>query len=493
LTVKTIFSQPTISQLAIVIDKLLLKKTPNKDEVIEVVKNKKHYNLSQTQLMLWSYYKLDTLSTVYNENFIVELEGELDIPAFTKSLEYLIDRHEALRINFLEINGQPFQKISTAPKIKLDLLDFSQKKNKHKLSQDIINQLANQPFKLESELLFRFKLIKLDAHQFIFVFFFHHIIADDKSLNIFIKELIALYNIYLNNEQPKLPEFKFQFKDYAESERRKDYKKKMITQEKYWLKTLKNPLPILQLPSDKPKPTRPTYVGDMEIVNLDQDLTDRINEFCQQHHITSFALGITVFSVFLQKLTGQTDIILGMLSTLRKHNDFENMFGPLFNTSIYKQSVDTELKFADYLTANKQLLLEILENSEYPINTLIEKLKLKKFVHNFGVYNIMYQHNEIIDKIGSENLGVSRVSFIKNNTSKCDLRLIIRQTETRFLLICEYNTDLFCQDTIKRWLKYYLTLLKNVLSSPESKISDLELITEEEKYKLINDFSHAKD
>src|SRR3989339_738262 len=384
----------------------------------------KGYKLSYAQERMFVMYKLDPNSVYYNIHHIREVDKNLDISIFGKSLNLIVGRHEILRTNFKEINGTGIQFINFETKFKLKVI----REKNNKIIDEIIEKWINTPFDLEKDSLIRAILIQ-NKNRNILILTIHHIVTDDWSMNLFYKELKIIYNALIDKKEPVLPKLNLQYKDYAEWERSKENEIRLKDQEKYWLKKLSGEIPILNLPIDRPRQAVQKFKGDKENIILNKRLTDSLRKISRDNNVTLFTLLFTIFNVFLYKITNQDDIIVGTPSSDRNHMEIESNMGFFINMLAIRTKIKSDQTFEGLLQETQNNILETLHNKEYPFAKLVEKL-----------------NNELI-------------------------------------LTCEYNTDLFNKKTIERFLLYIETLIKNIINNQEEKIKDLDIIYKKEKYK----------
>jgi len=495
---KDFLSNPTINHLYDIVKKnIVSNKNFRKVNSITPTKPKPFYALSNAQKRLWILYKLEPNLSFYNISIVRKLSGKLDIDSLNKTIETLIDRHEALRTNIQEKEGTPVQVVRHKSNVKLRIIDLTRKpaKNKLRLEKAIIKASTNQPFKLETDQLIRFKLIKTKTTEQTLIIVVHHIIFDNWSDDIFLKELAKLYSAYSTNQPAYLPILPVQYKDYAEWEQSKENQKRLKQNGKYWLKQLRGELPLLNLPTDKSRTAIQTFNGDTEQILLDKNTTQQLNQLASQTNTTQMVLLFTAFAVFLHKLTGQTDLIVGALAANRDYPELANVIGALFNNLAIRTKLQPDQKFLDLLSRTRQTILDGFTNKDYSFDQLIEKLNPKRDLSRAPIFNVIFQ--TLYQPTASQTKKTANQLVIKHRapdyeTTVTDLRVLVTEATDQLIIKFQYNTDLFSPDTIKQWLGYFKTLLIHILANPKDKLKDLELITSKEKDYLINDYNDTK-
>ena len=285
-----------------------------------------------------------------------ELSGPLDIPALKRSFHTLLARHQSLRTNFKEIDGSPVQFIHKKSQTKLEEHDLSRLKDRTKQAaaeRSYHPKADKRALRLETDPLLRMTIIKKESDKHTLVIVLHHIITDAWSMGIFYRELAALYNGYQKGEKPGLEPLPIQYTDYAVWEQSKENEKRLKKQEKYWLKTLAGDLPVLNLPTDYPRPPIQTYQGAVESIIIDEKTTRQIKDLARANDTTLFTLLFAVFNVFLYRLTGQEDIIVGTFAANRQYQGLESIIGILFNNIALRNKISPHDTFVGLLTRIK--------------------------------------------------------------------------------------------------------------------------------------------
>ncbi|CCQ69837.1 hypothetical protein CWATWH0402_5489 [Crocosphaera watsonii WH 0402] len=283
---KLFFDFPTIAKLAEHIESRKSLNISGLSPIIEPRKKQKQLPLSFAQERLWFLTKLEPKRTDYNMPFILEIKGLLNIVALEKSINTIIERHEILRTNFSSIDGKPTQIINKDINFKLSIDDLRNKKETQ--ANKIVNQFTERPFDLAKGLLFSVKLLQLDTKVYWLIFNIHHIIFDGWSYEILQKELFTLYQAYGQEKIPELGQIPIQYADFSLWQRHWFTEQNLASQLNYWKEQLKGTLPILQLPTDFPRPSLQTYQADSYSWHLSSELTTKIKSFCQQAGVTLF-------------------------------------------------------------------------------------------------------------------------------------------------------------------------------------------------------------
>lgn len=451
------------------------------------------YKLSSAQTRLFLLSKFEPGTSVYNINYVKEINGNLDINVIKNSLNLLSERHESLRTVILEIEGKPMQTILTNDNISLVISDLSTIKNREKREKDkikLVRKIVSKPFSLIDDRLFRANLVKTTKDQHTLVLSMHHIVSDGVSLDILHRDLLAIYNALLRKRKPVLPELRIQYKDYAEWEQSSVNQRRIKKQETYWLEKLQGQLPILNLPTDKPRPVVLKNSGDIEKIEFDKKLFFALKKLANKQNTTVYVLLYTIFSIFINKITGQKDMLIGTPVANRKNSDTQNLVGVFLNNLVIRTEISKNEKFIELLNANKKNIIEAFCNSEYTFENLIEKLNINRDLSRTPIFNVYFQHDSLYTELDKMADLTIKSNVYSNKTAKFDLKF--RSWEARknkLIIFCEYSTDLYFSETIREYLKIFVQIAEEITKAPEKKLADLDYIPVESKNKLIVDFN----
>lgn len=445
------------------------------------------YPLSHIQKGIWSLYQIEPKSRLYNICKISEISGKLDTVALSKSLQLLINRHDSLKVNFKEVDGEPVQIVNRRTKAYLKVIDLSKEKEnkKRKKKNRIIDREVNKPFNLEKNPLFRTILIRLSKNRHTLLVVTHHIIFDGWSTDIIFKELGLLYDAYLKGQANPLLPVTAQYKDYVAWEQKRIRSGELKKQESYWIKKLGGDVPVLNLPLAKPRPPIGTYSGNTQEKEISGRLVKNIYRFCQKSNVTLFSFFFVIFNIFLQRITGQDDLIVGTLVSSRFRYEFENAVGIFLNGVAVRSDLSGNLSFVKLLYKIRRNITEAIDNSEYPLDLLVEKLDIRKDLSRPSIFSVLFR----VDNKDAHKMNLTGTKtdarYISAEISRHDLRICLREkNDERFVLNCEYNTDIFNEETIRIFLNMMATLAESVVKNPKSKIADLEVVSKEDKYRL---------
>ncbi len=462
-------------------------------KAIQTVTRPQNLPLSFAQQRLWFLEQLQPDTTTYIIPSAVRLTGELNLNIFEKSLNEIIRRHEILRTNFIIQEGQPVQIISANSTLKIDKIDLQ---HLDKAEQDIaiIQDLKNaqNPFNLAQDLLLRVHLFQLKPSEFVVLLTLHHIISDGWSMEIFIRELISIYTAFCNHKPSPLPELPLQYADFAIWQRQWLQGEVLDKQLSYWKQQLQGILPILQLPSDFPRSRLQSFQGDSQTFKISPHLTQQIKAFSQTEGVTLFILLLTVFKVLLHRYTGLEDIIVGSPVANRNRKEIEGLIGFFVNTLVLRSSLTGNPSFREFLQRVKQITWEAYDHQDLPFEKLVEHLHPERDLS----YNPLFQVKFRLENAPQNEFklpGLSLTPFKQTNpTAKLDLSLDIYETSSELVGGFEYNRDLFKAETISRLINHFNILLEAALKNPDTKISELTLLTPSEQHQILKTWNQTQ-
>jgi amino acid adenylation domain-containing protein len=479
------------------VTKILAQMTTNAKPSLSLIQQQKNtsiHPLSFAQQRLWFINQLNPNSPTYNIPIVISFKGCLNLAVLKDSFNEIIRRHEVLRTNFTVVDGQPVQVINQALTLSLtveDLRSFSDSERTQE-AQRLARELAQQPFDLSEQSLLRAKLLQLNDKDYQLIVTLHHIIADGWSVSIFIKELAALYEAFSTGKLSQLPELPIQYTDFV------NWQKKWLDCERiqflldYWKQKLKGELPVLNLPTDRPRSPVQTFKGSQAKLVLSQTLTKGLKNLSRQQGVTLFMTLLTAFKTLLYRYTGQTDILVGSPIANRNRVEIEPLIGFFVNILVLRTDFSSELSFKELLARVKSTALESYVYQDLPFEKLVEELQPNRDLS----YNPLFQVMFVLQNVSISNSSQSDVSIsyeeTYNGTSKFDLTLFMEDFEQGLVATCEYNTDLFNTDTITRMLGHFQTLLESIVSNPEQCISDLQLLTPPEIHQLLVEWNDTK-
>ncbi|MDM9379445.1 amino acid adenylation domain-containing protein [Chlorogloeopsis sp. ULAP01] len=461
---------------------------------IQQDKNTSHYPLSFAQQGLWFINQLTPDTPTYNIPIVINFKGCINLIALQDSLNEIIRRHEVLRTSFTVKDGQPVQVVNEAVIVTLSVEDLRSLSENERIqeAQRLVTEFAQQPFDLSAQSLLRSKILQLNDKNYQLLVTLHHIIADGWSTSILIKELTALYEAFSTAKLSPLPKLPIQYRDFVNWQRKWLDGERTQSLLSYWKQKLQDELPVLNLPTDRPRSPVQTFNGTQAKLVLSQTLTKALKKLSHQEGVTLFMTLLAAFKTLLYRYTGQTDILVGSPIANRNRAETKSLIGFFVNVLVLRTDLSGDLNFQELLARVKSTALEAYIHQDLPFEKLVKELQPSRDLS----YNPLFQVMFVLQNLPKPNLNLTDVSVNYeegyNGTSKFDLTLFMEDCERGLIATCEYNTDLLNADTINRMLGHFQTLLESIVSDPKQYISQLQLLTPSEIQQLLVDWNDTK-
>ncbi|SKB14961.1 non ribosomal peptide synthetase, involved in aeruginosin biosynthesis [Planktothrix sp. PCC 11201] len=450
--------------------------------------------LSFAQQRMWFLHQMDSQNPSYNESPTIRLTGNLNIAVLEQSLNAIIERHEILRTTFPMIDGKPVQKI--LPSLQINLIVVNLQDLPSNQIEEIIAQELQKPFDLTQAPLVRFTLLDLSQESYILVPVIHHIIIDGWSKGIFFKELSYFYQSFLSKTPVNLPQLPIQYADFAVWQRQWLQGEILENQLNYWQKQLADAPPLLELPTDQPRPSIPTFQGHTLSFQIDPDLTDKLKTLSQRSGVTLFMTLLAAFTTLLFRYSHQEDILIGTPVANRNRQEIEPLMGFFVNTLVMRNSLQGNPTFGELLQQVRQGVLGAYANQDVPFEQVVDVLQIERSLSYNPLFQVIFALQNA--PLGDLNLpGLKATSLaVENVRVKFDLSLVLEETETEtgnYLEgFWEYSSDLFTPERITRLVGHFQTLLKGIVTNPQQRVEELPLLTEAEKYQLLVDWNQTE-
>ncbi len=492
-----LFEAPTIQGLAQQIEKALkqVEQQLQAPPILPCVQQKQAIPLSFAQARLWFLSQLEPDSATYNIPAAVRLCGQLKVEALQESLNCIIQRHSALRTNFVtDDNGQPIQVIAPELKLRLKVVDLRSlpQTELENTTQQLATQEAVRCFDLASEPLVRATLLQLKQEEYVLLLVMHHLVADGWSMGVLVRELACFYSGLCNQKPTVLPALPIQYPDFAIWQRSWLHGEVLQTQLSYWFEQLSNATDVLQLPTDRPRPTHQTFRGAHQSFALSENLSQRVSSLSVRQEVTVFMTLLAAFVTLLYRYTQQTDICIGTPIANRNRAEIEPLIGLFVNTLVLRTSVEGNPTFVELLSLVREVALLAYAHQDLPFEQLVEALQPERNLTHQPLFQVMFVfQNAPMPPLELPGL-TSSYTEIDTATTKFDLTLSMSNSEQGLVGSLEYNTDLFNADTISRMVGHFQTLLEGVVADPSQRLADLPLLTPAERQQLLVEWNHTQ-
>ena len=433
-------------------------------------------------------------TAVNNLSVLLEFNGKLHITVLEESANKIIARHETLRTHFSFDKGLLVPEVLPEARITLPIEDLQKINAAEHLN--IARQHAERevlrPFDLAQAPLIRLRLYALNEERYLLLVIAHHTISDGWSLGVFLKELMLFYQEIIHGKIKSHPELPIQYSDYAYWQNGEKPEKDLQSSMAYWKKQLGGELPVLQLPIDQLRTTKQTYSGGTHRFIISRALTEALEKLSRESDATLFMTLLTAYSILLHRFSGQDEIIVGSPIANRNRPDLENMIGVFINPVTLRVDLSGNPGFRELLKRVRNVCLGAYANQDLPFEKLVEELNPQRDLSRTPIFQVVFNmQNSPMPKLGIPGLDISFLD-IDRGVSQFDLTLMLTKAEGQWHVTVEYGDDLFKAATIARMFQSYQLLLEDIVVQPDQLVSNLQMISEEERHHLIHDLNQTE-
>ena len=490
---RLMFETPTIDGLAPRVERIRSGQSEEKSP-IQRTRRDQPIPLSFAQQRLWFLDQLDPDTALYNAPWAIRMKGALNPEALTGALNELVRRHEVFRTTFTSIDGQPFQVIAPELKIQVATIDISgvPVEQREAEVQRLAVEAAQQPFNLKTGPVFRAKLVRTDAQEHVLLLNSHHIANDGWSMWQFIRDLGTAYEAICESKPCNLSEMPIQYADFAVWQRSYVTGDVLDRQLSYWKKRLDGAPDTLELPTDFLRPASLSYRGAVERRVCSRTLGDKLSRFSRSENATLYMTLLAAYQALLYRYSGQEDIVVGSPIANRTRSETEGLIGFFVNTILMRADLSGNPTFRELLHRVREDALGAYSNQDVPFEKVVEVLRPDRYLGRLPMFQVWFALQNVPRT--EFRLGGIELSSIDahNGTSKFDLGLFAVERPDGLHLYAEYSTDLFHATTIQRFLSHYQLLLEMVLENPDRCISDISILTEEERQQVVSQWNDTQ-
>lgn len=431
------------------------------------------YRLSFGPESLWYLDKLTPHGAVYNVPFLSRLVGKLNVGAFERALNALIERQTVLRTVFIVSRGAPLALL-----VKKRLVDFKKfdlrglpQAQREPEARRLARQEAGRKFDLARDAMLRAFLFRLDEDEYFFLFVTHHIVFELGSLAILHGDLSAFYNAFMNGTPPALPPLTFRDCDFAGWQRMTLAGERLERLNNYWRQQLTG-APTVTIPLDFPRPSAHTYRGVRHFFNMPSELCAETVAVCRELGTTPYRGLLAVFYALLWCYSGQTDLCVGSPFSSRCPG-IENTIGFFANTIVLRTDVSGNPTFRDVVKKLDRIVLRGMANSELSFEKIVEAVQPSRDPSRTPLFQISFRgRTQPYARLQLDGIVAEQPEFIDNGTAKFDLALEVEVTTGKACFV-EYCTDLFREEKIVQIEEDYLNLLRDSISHRDTPLSEI--------------------
>ncbi|WP_122712834.1 non-ribosomal peptide synthetase, partial [Pseudomonas viridiflava] len=458
---------------------------------IQATRHDEPVPLSFAQQRLWFLAQMEDANSAYNIPLGLQLNGHLDTRALKRALERIVVRHDSLRSRFIQQEGEA--RVQAAPVSVVPYLLWQDLRGQDEQAlQCVVREEAAQPFDLLDDLPIRGRLLCLAEDRHVLLLTLHHIVADGWSLGVFTRELTTLYRAFSQGLDDPLPPLALQYADYTLWQRDWLDGERMSHQSDYWHQALSGAPALLTLPTDRPRPARQDYSGASVAVRLDPRLCDDLKTFCQLHAVTPFMLFMGAWAVLLARLSGQSEVVIGMPVANRRRSEVEELIGLFVNTLAVRIDTSGEPDVSTLLARIKSQVIQAQEHQDLPFEQVVERLRPPRSL----AHSPLFQASLAWD--GSQGLGLQLGDLHLQPLSeqptfaKFDLTLSMGETDEGFGGVVDYATALFDESTVVRYVGYLEQLLWTMVGNAHAVPARAGLLGPQERRRLLVEFNASE-
>jgi amino acid adenylation domain-containing protein/non-ribosomal peptide synthase protein (TIGR01720 family) len=484
---RTIFETPTIESLASAVDDALGRRQGVEAPPITTVPREGDLPLSYAQQRLWFLDQLEPESPFYNVPEIYRISGSLDVGILERALQEVVRRHETLRSSFHARDGKPYVTIAPELPVPIPVIDLSALQAGEREGE--VNRraadAARQPLPLSQAPLFRIALLRLEPQEHVVLLVIHHIISDDWSTSVLVRELSALYAAFATGTPSPLPPLAIQYIDYAAWQQSWLSGEVMQAHLEYWGAQLRGCPALLELPTDRPRPPVQTFEGAYEIFALPAPLSLRVKEFSRQEGVTLFMTLLGAFGALLSRYSGQEDLCIGTPIANRNRGETEGLIGFFVNTLVLRTDLSGDPTFRELVRRVRETALGAYAHQDTPFEKLVDLLQPERDLSHSPLFQVMFVlQNTPLQAQQVSDLTIAPVEA-HSGTAKFDLTLFMLEEAGHLAGAIEYNTDLFDRSTIQRMAGHFCRALEQAVQEPGLPVSRIDLLDLHEKNRIL--------
>lgn len=461
--------------------------------------------LSFSQVRFWVIDKLTAGSSNMSLPVVVRLKGKLSIAALQHTFNEILRRHEILRTNFRDIEGEPRQVI--APRrwlsvLKVDVTDGSASELMDQ-AQLLITLITERPFDLSRDPLVRVFLFRLSDLEHVLCVNLHHIVFDGWSEGILTEEVVTIYSAFSAGTPSPLLDLPIQYADYAVWQREWLQGKVLEDLLAYWRKQLGGGVGVVDLPYDRPRASAKTFLFGKCEMRLPRPLSEAARALSRREGSTLFMVLLAIFYMLLYRYSGEEDLAVGTLTANRSRSQVEGLIGLFLNTLVLRANLGRDPSFREVIRRVRETTAGAYQHQDLPVEKLLEVLQSERdvsFTPLFGVMFGMHTETSVVREIStSDSLGVSissgldtqTIDVAKRSRSLGDLALTIEERGVDLVAVMGYNSDLFDGSTITRMLRHFQGMLQTMLDDPDLLILAAKLLSDAERHQMLVEWGTA--
>ncbi|MGH8387042.1 MAG: amino acid adenylation domain-containing protein [Pseudomonas sp.] len=453
------------------------------------------FELSYAQQRQWFLWQLDPQGSAYNIPAALRLHGPLNVAALQQSFDALLERHQSLRSRFVEDDGQVMQTLASFTSLALEQHDLRDEPQPFESALKKVEAQIARPFDLQHGPLLRVSLLQLDAEDHVLVLTLHHIVTDGWSMGVLVEEFSRLYAAHCQGQgqrqRAELEALPIQYSDYAAWQKRWMEAGELECQLNWWREKLGSEQPLLELPTDRPRPAQPSQRGARLDFALDAQLSSGLIALAKQRGVTPFMLLLASFQALLYRYSGQSDLRVGVPIGNRNRDETRGLIGFFVNTQVLRAELDGRLPFSQLLEQTRAGSLDAQDYQDLPFERLVQALQGERSLSHSPLFQVMFNHQQARPAAVSGLLAGLRVEALNATapTTQFDLQLDTQEEGDKLFASLTYATDLFDTERIEHLARHWRNLLAGILANPQTPLAELPLLDADERLRILDDLN----
>jgi amino acid adenylation domain-containing protein len=483
----TIFAMPTIEELA---RQLAGAASPvEASATIPRVPRDGPLPLSYPQESVWFFQHLKPDMRSYNFQAAVRVTGALDARALERTLTEIVRRHEIFRTTFKSIDGAPTQMVRDPWEVHLPVVDLrhvSAEQRQARLDR-LMTEEFRRPFDLQALPLVRWSLYRMGDDEHVFLAVEQHLVHDGWSFAVFLRELTTIYPVFARGEASPLPELTVQFGDFAAWQRAWMRTEEAREHLAWWTRRLEGVVPVLDLPTDRPRPLEMSFRGRVHRVRLSAPVFAAADAFSRRHGVTLFMTLFAAFEALMHRYTGETDFCVGSGVAGRRLRESEDLIGMVVNTIPIRADLSADPTFEELVGRVRDTAVETYRHQDVPFAEIVAAVDPERSRGHLPIFQVAFNfHHAPYPELVLGDARMEIEEGLGNESAKFDLNIIViprahQHAGDEVVMIWEFAEDLFDGDTVLRMIGHFETLLAGGLADPAERVSRLPILPREEE------------
>ncbi|APF18136.1 amino acid adenylation domain protein [Caldithrix abyssi DSM 13497] len=489
LPLRHVFEKPTVGGLAMAIDQQKLASEGIQIPPIVPVSRDQELPLSFAQQRLWFLAQLEPDSPFYNLPETYRIVGPLKVDVLQRSLNEVIKRHEALRTTFHNRDGEPAQVIHEPFEVKIPVTDLTHLPPAERQAEveRLVNEQAWRSIAIDRLPLFHLELVRTGINEHVIILIMHHIIGDNWSTNVLLREMAIIYDAFSRGDDSPLPPLQIQYADFAYWQRNWLKGEVLEKEIEFWKEQLAGAPPVLELPTDRPRPAVQTFNGSYKTFHLSPEVSSALKKLAHKVGATEFMTLLALFQTMLYRYSGQDDIVIGTPIANRNHPEIENLIGFFVNTLAIRTRFEDRPSFLQLLKQVRETALAAYAHQDLPFEKLVDALQPERNLSHSPIFQVMFA----LQTSGRSEMQAPHSELqlqpieAHSKTAKFDMTLFMLEEADHFSGALEFNTDLFDEDTIERFVRHFTRLAEALVQQPDTPVDRIDFLPAEEKRLLL--------